>query len=322
MPPRPMPRPLPRPIVRPPLRPIAPPAAHPVPYPIAVVPGCPPCPPCAVYGVSPVPPPAGKPYLFPIDEMPDAAPMKDLLPGFPPFRREDLVPEDEWSAFSGLGALTREQKAEIRNAHRLNQASKHAAHEAAKAGRQQYKHQLEMQEQYCKFSGGKWTRTLYGYECRPKVSSASSMRGLDFFGAGPDPKTMTCEKIIKGYEQNAYMAQFRVKAQHKANAAARVQELEPYYQQCKGKTTVTPEQPVEPPVDTRLREGELYGPFASETIPASHRVTGSATSGLDIDWKMVAGIVGAGVLGLIVLKTVKKKKSASSSTSHGLNFSE
>lgn len=52
-----------------------------------------------------------------------------------------------------------------------------------------------------------------------------------FMGAGPDPRGMSCEKIIKGYKLNQELAKSRG-GKHAKNSEIRVKELKPYYDQC------------------------------------------------------------------------------------------
>ena len=57
-------------------------------------------------------------------------------------------------------------------------------------------------------------------------------------GAGPDPRGMTCEAIIKGYEKNTLLAspEGGRSAKHRKNSAVRVKELQPFYDKCIGGT--------------------------------------------------------------------------------------
>jgi hypothetical protein len=131
---------------------------------------------------------------------------------------------------------------------------------------------------------------------------------LSRLSAGPDPSTMTCDAIKKGYELNAKLATTRAGAQHKANSQARVQELDPYYKACGFSTSgVTPTQPVQLP-------GTTTGAEAKQTAGAG--VPGAAPAGVmqssfgtapAVDWKMLAMIVGGGVVLLTVLSILKKK---------------
>ena len=152
---------------------------------------------------------------------------------------------------------------------------------------------------------------------------------LRFLGAGPDPRTMTCEKINQGMAQNSSAAQYRSGAQHKANAAARVKELEPFYQACKqgiDPSTVTPSQAVAVP-DAQIYPGELVpgggisettpGRGGSFTTPIVYQPGGAPT--MSLDWQKIALIVGGGVALVLVLRLLtRKRKGASSAASVGM----
>ena len=96
-------------------------------------------------------------------------------------------------------------------------------------------------------------------------------------GAGPDPRSMSCQDIIRGFEKNQLLAspEGGRSAKHRGQSQDRVDELQSYYDRCvEGRGTETQEQQqieVQAAID-RLYEGPgatyNYGPGGPPRVAA------------------------------------------------------
>jgi hypothetical protein len=123
-----------------------------------------------------------------------------------------------------------------------------------------------------------------------------------FFGAGPDPATMTCAEIVKGYKLNQRLSQER-SGTHAKNAADRVQQLKPFYDRCQEQVAVDP----------ILKQGQemqslidqAYGGGGGQVGPSAMSAT--ASSGEVFNTKSVLMTAGFIAIGLAVFFVMRKR---------------
>ena len=138
---------------------------------------------------------------------------------------------------------------------------------------------------------------------------------LDALSAGPDPSMMTCPAILKGYMLNTEASTSRAKSEHRAAATARVQELEPYFQQCGGWAAVSASKPKSTPALPAPGGGGGGGGMTPDTFGpggggGGGRPIGSqgAPQQREINWQGIAMIAGGGVALLLVLGMLMKRR--------------
>lgn len=97
-----------------------------------------------------------------------------------------------------------------------------------------------------------------------------------FMAAGPDPATMSCEAIMKGYETNQKLAKTR-SGTHRKNSLERVKQLEPFYNQCMnaGLPYKAPDQDTAEVIAKIYQDGGRY----QQTPPIPGAMTNAVYSG-------------------------------------------
>ena len=127
-----------------------------------------------------------------------------------------------------------------------------------------------------------------------------------FFGAGPDPATMTCAEIVKGYKLNQRLSQER-SGTHAKNSADRVQQLKPFYDRCQEQVAVDPilkqGQEMQSLID-QVYNGDGGG--GAQAGPSAMSAT-FARSGETFNTKSVLMTAGFVALGLVVFFVMRKR---------------
>lgn len=128
-----------------------------------------------------------------------------------------------------------------------------------------------------------------------------------FFGAGPDPATMTCAEIVKGYKLNQRLSQER-SGTHAKNAADRVQQLKPFYERCQEQVAVDPilkqGQEMQSLIDQVYNGGGGGG--GGQAGPSAMSAT-YAGSGETFNTKSVLMLAGIAAIGLAVFFVMRKR---------------
>jgi hypothetical protein len=124
-----------------------------------------------------------------------------------------------------------------------------------------------------------------------------------FFGAGPDPATMTCAEIVKGYKLNQRLAQER-SGSHKTDAAKRVQQLKPFYDRCQEQTAAEPI--LSQGAEIQALIDQVYDGGGGQVGPSAMSAT-FARSGETFNTKSVLMLAGIAAIGLTVFFVMRKR---------------
>jgi len=126
-----------------------------------------------------------------------------------------------------------------------------------------------------------------------------------FLAKGPDPESMTCDEVIKGYKLNQRLAKERSK-KHQKQHETRVLELKPRYERCTA--TAAGEGASQQGEEIQAVFDQIYDSGAGAG-PAEMSMTASSGGGEPlIDLKKILLVGGIGVAGYLVFRAMKRRR--------------
>jgi hypothetical protein len=129
---------------------------------------------------------------------------------------------------------------------------------------------------------------------------------IGFFGAAPDPGTMTCAEIVKGYKKNQQLASSR-SGSHKTNAEKRVQQLKPFYDRCQTQAAVDPI--TRQGAEIQALIDQVYDGGGGQVGPSAMSMTFARGEGETFNAKSVLMLAGFAAVGLIAFFVLRKRGS-------------